>query len=262
MWSEAGPGRPWLPDALVDTTRRRKLTAGRRLGGGLGLLPRLLVAADHALAWSVVPLGWVPGLDLYSQATAAQARQVARAVLGKTPAWVTLERGKEGGLHLNILHPAAARLAWPPKTWRRVLPSGDALKVLTYLSKPADARACSSRHPVTGYRSRPTPADLAEALVDYTTARQAAHEGGRRLPMLAWTVNLPRLRPDAPVVPDREDELAAKCLRVVIVPAPQVLVEHRPPVLPRFPARLPVPVFPGAAGPPAAIGPPVPKLAA
>lgn len=187
------PPKTHLPDAVKDGERRRE----RRVMARAGITARLLAAADGgAVAWLVVPIDHVPGGDFYSHAFHNLARDLAAEVIGTAPAWVTLQRGREGGAHLNILMP---RAALTPALLAE-LPSGshvaswgawDMDGLVCYLSGPADQRASRWKHPETGRRHRPTAAEKEQAAADYLAARQAA--GGRRLPRMSWGVNLPRL---------------------------------------------------------------------
>jgi hypothetical protein len=179
----------FTPDALQDSTRIRNTRAYRSLNYGGGLLPRLLVAADHELQHIVVQLGPGTAADLYSRTTGDRARAVALAVIGTAPARIRLELGTGGKLHLHIVTASSAALLMPAGSHRK--PVDTPLKLMGYLSKPADARACMRRDPRTGITSPPDPDQLREATSDYMTARARG-----RLPRLSWTANLARLKPD------------------------------------------------------------------
>lgn len=184
------PVQIFTPDALKDSTRERAKRAAKRLKFGGGLLPRLLVAGGHELQHVVVPLGSSTPLELYTPAINAHARATVLAVVGTAPAWACLERGLEGDLHIHILTAKEAGLLLPRGSHRK--PVDTPLKIMRYLSKPADARACQRRDKVTGYRYDPDPDELRAAIADYEQARTRG-----RLPRLSWTANLPRLKPDA-----------------------------------------------------------------
>ncbi len=160
----------YLPDYLHDTTSRRAVKMTRRIGGGAGLIPRLLIATRHApLSWVIVPLGRG---SLYAHATNAHVRALTGELVGSTPAWCALQRGVEGGLHVNILLPAAAVSS------RRSLPKGtyvkdgiDLVGVMRYLSGPPDARSNrSNKEPRTGIHRRTSPEQLAAAREEYGAA--------------------------------------------------------------------------------------------
>ncbi|WP_019012536.1 hypothetical protein [Deinococcus aquatilis] len=187
--SDTAP-RPHIPDALKDSTRDRATRAARRLNFGGGLLPRLLVAGSHELQHIVLALGPSSPAELYDPATNARARAAVAAVVGTAPTWATLERGREGDLHAHIITASNAPLLLPAGSHRKAVDTP--LGLMRYLSKPADARACQHRDPQTGIRSKPDPAQLQAAVQDYQQARTRG-----RLPRLSWTLNLPRLKPDA-----------------------------------------------------------------
>lgn len=189
--------RPYLPGALKDTTARRAFLLSRRIGDGAGLLPRLLSAAGHDLVFGTVPLG--PG-DLYARDTNEQARALSRQILGKVPAWVVLEQGQEGGLHLHILAAASGCPTWPPGSVVKAV--HDAVGLVRYLSKPADGRACRAKDPRTGCYAQPSRFSVEAALAAFQAAKRAARAEGRRLPRLSWTVNVPRLKADPLDLPD------------------------------------------------------------
>ncbi len=189
MKGTATPTRIYFPDYLTDSTRRRAVKVGRRLGGGTGLIPRFLVATNHEpLAWITLPLG--PG-PLYSREANDQAHAAAAALLTDAPAWCALQRGVQGNRHLNVL---TLKAAVPP---RRDLPWGTHVQDVTelvglvrYLSGPPDA--CANRgnkDPKTGIYSVTTPEQHAVALEEYIAARALG-----RLPRMQWTMNVPLLK--------------------------------------------------------------------
>lgn len=178
--------RAFWPDKLTDTPQRRRTAARRRLGHGRGLLPRLLSAAGHELVMLTVPLRPAPPAALYCPEVAREVRAAARAVLGKSPGWVKLERGRRGLLHLHILTAAAVR-DLPPGV--RLSPVPDPLGALVYLSKPGEGLACRWQDE-RGRWQDPTPAELEAATLALRTARRQQSGPLRRL---SWTLNLPRM---------------------------------------------------------------------
>jgi hypothetical protein len=187
----------FLPDALVDTQRRRLIQVNRKKGYGGGLLARLLSDTGHRLQHVTVPLWNGPASDLYDHAANRQARAVAAAVVGDAAAWNSLERSTDKYLHLHIVADADAALLLPPGAKTR--PVYDLEGLMRYLSKPSDARACLI--PVidewTGKTISTLPPSretLLEALQDYTAARLRA--GGRRFPRNSWTSNLHLMKAD------------------------------------------------------------------
>jgi hypothetical protein len=171
------------PDAVTDTTRRRKMAARRRLkvvrrvrqqAIRLGYGPALVVLTAH-----------LPG-ELYDLEAHRQARQLVREIVGTFPAWFKLEDGREAGLHVHIVAPLAVM--------QRVNKEVHALEVwslrglLAYLSKPVDGNAARSNH----RRTLSMPRVLA-ASERYLSARAAALVDGRaRLPVCSGLLNVPR----------------------------------------------------------------------
>jgi hypothetical protein len=179
----------YLPDYLADSTIRRRVKVSRRLGGGVGLIPRLIVATNHApLSWVTLHLGRGP---LYTRETKDRARTATAALVGASPAWCALQRGVEGGLHTNILIPTAAVPRW------RDLPTGayvqdvtDLVGLFHYLGGPPDARCNSSNQdPRTGIHHRTTPEQHKAALEEHAVAKAQGC-----LPRMQWTHNLPRMK--------------------------------------------------------------------
>lgn len=186
----------YLPDYLLDSTSRRNVKVGRRLGYGNGLIPRLLAATGHDLTWLILQNGRGP---LYDKGFNVQARAHVREVIGKVPAWCVLQRGVEGGRHTNVILPADAV---PP---RRQLPRGaymqdvtDLVGLTRYLSGPPDAR---TNYRLQDYRTglHLPPADELRlaALAEHQEAKQRG-----RLPRMQWTQCLPLLKPDSAVLMD------------------------------------------------------------
>jgi hypothetical protein len=201
------PSWTFVPDALQDSTQVRRSRARRRLRYGAGLLPRLLIAADHALIHVVVPLGMGTPADLYSPKVNAHARKTGLEVIGAAPAWTCLERGLTGNLHLHIVTARSAILKLPSGSYTKVV--DEAFKLICYLSKPADARACQAYSARTKRRTPPDPTLLNDAIRDYLHARTQ----GRRV-RLSWTTNLPRLRPSMSYVL-QTPPLASNCASAV-----------------------------------------------
>ena len=110
------------------------------------------------------------------------ARTIIEAA-GSPPAWVCMERGRCGGLHLHIVTTCLDLGAVPGV---RVSAVWDVRGLAAYLSKPADARLC-----------RRTPDDLRnwtrdELRAQLEAAQRAASRarvmrGGRRSPARSWT---------------------------------------------------------------------------
>jgi hypothetical protein len=188
----------FIPDDLQDSKYERTQQAKRMFGDGDGLACRLLSATDHRLKFTTVPLGPGTPAELYSHKTNKHARTISRAVFGRSPVWTKLELGLDGGLHLHMLGAADAPLMLPKgSNVQDVKPTdADYRRVLGYMSKPADARACLVKYGPQRYSEKANRTLLAEAILDYQLARVTAG----RLPRLTWTHNLPQLKPDAALI--------------------------------------------------------------
>jgi hypothetical protein len=194
--------RIYLPDYLTDSTNRRRVKLHRRLGDGAGLIPRFIVATDHApLSWVTLPLGHGP---LYARETKDRAFATTAALVGASPAWCALHRGVEGGLHPNILIPTAA----VPR--RRDLPTGahvvdvtDLVGLFHYLGGPPDARCnYKNKDPRTGIHHRTTAEQHAAAQEEYVAAKAQG-----RLHRMQWSHNLPRMKVLALILEQLQAEL-------------------------------------------------------
>ncbi|GHG38936.1 hypothetical protein GCM10017784_37140 [Deinococcus indicus] len=176
----------YLPDGLVDTTRKRARTAVQRRGDGhsRGVLTRLLTCTD-GLILVTLPLVQDDPAALYTPEAGALARSAVRTILPTQAAWSKLECNRHGLLHVHVLTDARSAPDLPPGTrWK---PVGDALGLLAYLSKPSDARACRWRDQ-RGRWHAPRPADQLAAATDHAAARMRG-----RLPRMTWSNNLPRI---------------------------------------------------------------------
>lgn len=188
----------FTPDALKDGKKLRQKQANRMFGDGDGLACRLWAATDARMKFVTVPLGPATPADLYSHATNKHARTVSRAVFGRAAVLVKLELGLDGGLHLHMLGAADAPLLLPSRSRvQEVEPAEDDYRrLLGYMSKPADARACLVKYGPQRYSEKANRTLLAAAILDYQLARVAAG----RLPRLSWTHNVPQLKPDMALV--------------------------------------------------------------
>ncbi len=190
----------YMPDYLTDSTNRRNVKVGRRLGYGAGLIPRLLVAAEHDLTWLILQNGRGP---LYTHEFGAEARAHVFEVIDEAAAWCAAQRGTAGGRHTNIIMPAASL---PPRCklprGAHVEPVRDLVGLVRYLSGPPDAGTnYCVKDAKTGLHHPPTEEMRLAALAEYTEAKKRG-----RLPRMQWTQFLPRLKPDALVgLPDAAD---------------------------------------------------------
>lgn len=200
LWLSRRFGRldlEWHPDAVTDTTRRRKMRARRiklnfravrvaALGGGL----------SGDLKTGVISLPSVA--DLYSAEAHAAARKALKGVLRGLPAWWKLELGKAGGgVHVHFIAPAELAIdGFPEGVDLRFVWNLDGLAC--YLAKPHDGRAARSNN-----RRAVPPEDqmtASNALHRARAGRRAA--GFDRLAPLSGFLNVPRAprKPSRPVL--------------------------------------------------------------
>lgn len=183
----------FVPDALQDSNRIRSTATKKKMGYGVGLIPRLLTATEHQLVHITVPLWNGPASDLYDHVANDRARNVAAAVVGRAAAYVKLERGDHGNLHLHIAMDARATPLLPVGS--TITAVHDLQGLMGYLSKPGDSRACMRRtsvpHTGTPLTLPQDPDLLLLAYQDFMLSR--ARAGGRQFPRQSWTLNLPRM---------------------------------------------------------------------
>lgn len=188
----------WLPDAVTDTTAKRRRKAKRLLGDGEGIFSRLWLVPDTLLYHLVVPLP--RGLDFYLDAPALAHIELAQ-LLGTVPRYVRVALGRAQHRHIHVLvalHPYAtlpSHGTYGSLHWELVQDADHLEQLADYFSRPNDERA-----------GRPHPRDLArytrsqldrqrlDASELYLQARH--HHTGRQLPRRSWSSHLPRLRPD------------------------------------------------------------------
>lgn len=155
-----------LHDSLKDTTRLRK----KRRRPFMNACERLMALVGEALIFCTVELPDFEGRPLYSKKTINAARRRAKAVIqasGGPGVW-KLERGLSGLYHLHLILAAGADVSGIDH-WEEV---DDLEGLASYLSKPADARACKTRP-----RSDDLTADIRRrqlsASEEYLTTRRA-----------------------------------------------------------------------------------------
>lgn len=206
-WRSAYPaGRvDRYPDAVTDTTRRRA-TRARRIMPQVRAVRRAALAAggDAALIHFVLDL---PG-NVYDLDQSA-ARATVAAVVGDWPTWYTRETAPDTRHHAHGVTTRSAAAALeaagayvvdvkpgrPPSAPGERRKRTHLARLVHYLSKPQDARACRLKH-----QRDPDPAALAAAAEDYLAARYAAHQQGRRLPNRSATLNTPGPATRSPLV--------------------------------------------------------------
>ena len=191
------PGSDWLPDAVTDTTTKRRRGARRLFGDGEGVICRLLVIPDRQLYHAVVALP--PDVDFYFGAPTLARAELER-LFGPAPRYVKVARGRTGIHHAHILVMLPEALDLPsaghygPLYLNRVQDDRHLQNLAEYFSRPSDERACRGK-PVD--LARYSLKELQEQRLDaselYLTARRAAHGQGGRLPRRSWTSNLPTI---------------------------------------------------------------------
>lgn len=179
----------YLPDAITDTKSKRQKNKKK----AENLSRRLETAAIYKqkpLNLLTVPIGVIDPLDLYGAALHALARQLCADIVGKHPHYAKLERGRHGWAHLHIITTATMPddVAGGHST-----PITDTAGAISYLQKPADARACMTKNEA-GHWQQTRPADKLAALETLQLAQR--ERDYQRLPTFTWSGNLPKyMRP-------------------------------------------------------------------
>jgi hypothetical protein len=188
----------WLPDAVTDTTAKRSRRAQRLLGDGCGVLSRLWAVGGGVLTHVVVRLP--RELNLYLEAPQA-ARLELEHLFGTAARYVRVALGRAGQLHIHALvvvkagTSAVLRGSYGPVYTRSVTNAADFMALAAYFSRPNDERASRPGRIDT---LRYTRAQLAQQrLAASELYLNARLDAGKRLPHLAWSSNVPRLRSDA-----------------------------------------------------------------
>jgi hypothetical protein len=210
LWQGARPGRLGrVPDAVTDTTRRRKVKA-KRLAP---ILEKIRAEAtrrgsDGYMVMLTAPLTRSLESGLYSIQAAQAARELVKALAGGWPAWYTLEQGKGGGLHVHILTVIDAVPGLPEPVHGE--PVYSLAGVLAYLAKVRDALAACSNW------CRAVSTEAGEVAAErYLSARAGRLlDGFKQLPRASGVLNMPR-RKAAPLpcvlsVLDAEDKAARR----------------------------------------------------
>lgn len=191
----ASPGRwafGWLPDAVTDTTARRRRGAARLLDHGAGVLPRLWTLPERVLWHLVIPLPRLP--DFYASVSEVGRQEIAR-LLPQQPALIRAALGRGGMPHLHVLVSLAANAGPPTRgTYGRI--KAEAVNTAVYLenlalyfSRPADERAARPRRQET---LRYSPGELARQRLDAAEAYLQARLRHGRLPRLRWQQHIPK----------------------------------------------------------------------
>ena len=197
QYQQRRPGSDWLPDAVTDTTAKRRRGARRLFGDGEGVICRLLVIPDRQLYHAVVALP--PDVDFYFGAPALARAELER-LFGLAPRYIRVARGRTGVHHAHVLVMLPEALDLPsaghygPLNLNKVRDDRHLQNLAEYFSRPSDERACrSKRKDLARYSLKELQEQRLDASELYFTARRAAHGQGERLPRRSWTSNLPTI---------------------------------------------------------------------
>lgn len=195
-----------MPDAVTDSTRKRRRGAERLFGAGVGVLCRLLLARKKTELYQLV-VHLPEGCHLFWDGPRL-ARVELERLLDQLPYYAKLAMSRTGRVHVHVLVPftkekAAAFMESNSEYCAPVRNDEHLLELARYLSKPRIEGA-----------ARPKPCDLArysredleqqalDAAEFYLEAQaEAKRRGLKQVPRLAWTHNLPFLKPDRIPVP-------------------------------------------------------------
>lgn len=188
------PGSDWLPDAVTDTTAKRKRGARRLLGDGEGILCRLW-ALGGQLVHLVVPLP--RQIDFYWEAPAL-ARLELQRLLDAAPRYckVALSRSARPHVHVLAVIPEGST---PPvrgtygEVYAVPINTAEQLERLAgYFSRPNDERAC---RPQPKHLGRFTADELRTQQLDAAELYLSSLRWDGRPERRSWTTHLPRLKP-------------------------------------------------------------------
>ena len=203
------PGSDWLPDAMTDTTAKRRRGARRLFGDGEGVICRLLVIPDRQLHHAVVALP--PDADFYLGAPAL-AKAELEWLFGPAPRYVKVARGRTGVHHAHVLVMLPEPLNLPSAGHygslylNKVQDDRHLQNLAEYFSRPSDERACRSKpEDLPRYSLKELQEQRLDASELYLAARRAAQGQGERLPRRSWTSNLPTINS-----PRRNTEVACR----------------------------------------------------
>lgn len=188
----------WLPDAVTDTTAKRRRKADLLLGDGCGVLLRLWTLSGYEL-WHVV-IRLPDSLEFYAEAPAL-GRAELRALFPDAPALARAAYAHRRRSHLHALvaikegerppsHGAFGRLFA-----RRVEDADHLRKLALYFSRPADERAA---RPDRAASLRHTREELEMQRLDAAEMYLEARTRLGRIPHTRWRQNIPRDLWEAP----------------------------------------------------------------
>lgn len=254
LWQKQRPSPDFLPDAVVDTTAKRRRKARGLFGDGTGILCRLLACKGRSLFHAVVALP--EACHLYWEAPAL-VRQELVELFGDAPHYVKLALSRTGRVHAHVVVALteSERLCLPARgTWGELycepVQSDQHLQALaSYLGRPNLEGACRPKQTEWGrYSQAQLRRQQQDAAEFYLAARAEARSRGlEQLPRLVWSKNLPFLKPDPPAWRVLL-QLIRQRPRPCPWPVPEVEVQGHPVALKHEANR--VSVTPCARGPP------------
>lgn len=182
----------FLPDAVTDTTAKRKRKAAVLLGDGCGVLIWLWLLDGYEL-WHVVAR--LPrSLDFYGEAPAV-GRAELRALFPDAPALALVAYGRRRRSHLHALVAVKQGTVLPKRGTfgrlfaRRVKDAKHLENLALYFSRPADERAA---RPDRQAFLRYTREELRTQRLDASDMYLEAKSRLGRLPHTRWRQNIPR----------------------------------------------------------------------
>jgi len=172
------------PDALWDGNNLREKRADFRLND-LATLDRLRIVTPEGMQTITILLGYDG--ELYSRALRAEAKNEIALLVGDTPSFAKIERGKSGLFHVHLLTSTKVFVSRHYSA-----PIYDLEGFVGYVLKPSDSRAAYWKDPVTGFHYAPTEEMKVAALECYLQARIEAKLAHRRLAAMTITHKIPQ----------------------------------------------------------------------
>ncbi|ADY26628.1 hypothetical protein Deipr_1489 [Deinococcus proteolyticus MRP] len=208
-------GTEYAPDPLYDTTSKRRRRATRLWGDGQGVSARLFLLPGK-LHHLIVD---IEGCDDFYWDGPRLAQQQLQAILGNAPRYVTVARSRKGKVHAHVV--VALGLEDPKQLrkagcWLTPVKGARGLeRLMAYLSKPRDERACRpDKSDVLNYSAE----ELEQQRLDACELLLAARAKGR-LPRGSFTTHLPRLKPDLPTPLPATDGTSSPSSLPTVIPA-------------------------------------------
>ncbi|GHG01370.1 hypothetical protein GCM10017783_12030 [Deinococcus piscis] len=204
-----------MPDALHDTTSKRRRKATQLKGYGQGILARLTACPGSVYH---VSFELKDCTDFYWDAP-VRAKAQCQELLGDSPRYVFCALSRQGKAHVHVmvvLSPEEAEELRRRKVWHRQIEGlGDLERLAQYFSKPRDERACRpDTQDVMTYDQQELAQQALDACEDLLAARRIG-----RLPRGTFTAHLPLLKADKTLEPSPENQTEAGSSAPVVSPA-------------------------------------------